>query len=199
MLERESISVVSFLYCVLLIIISFALVAPVVDNFLIPDPVVCLETARINFTVKGIPAPNATWSYLFPERMVIRTTDSLDSDGVTSIVASALEIRNVQRGDNSINICVKADNGISPSLQRCARLNVTCKENDCIPTLQRVRADPLVIKWTCVCEGSQTLKEISSFVIVVESPKDYRRFSVERSSLNTVSVICISIRHIIYR
>ncbi|XP_065826328.1 uncharacterized protein [Oscarella lobularis] len=247
--------------------------APVVNNFLIPDPVVCLQTARINFTVKGIPTPNVTWSPLFSARMVISTTDSVDSDGVTSVVASSLEIRNVKRGDS--NICVTADNGIPPSLQRCARLNVTCdfdppfvqvsdrtesslslqvfdspdndrlqateyfisywqftssvknltiqrdpsgqtsvhlidlnpsasynvrvvarngpfysqpadhifatlKENDCIPTLRRVRVDPLVINWTYVCEGSQTLKEITSYVIVHESPKDYRQFSVEK-------------------
>ncbi|XP_065826249.1 netrin receptor unc-40-like isoform X2 [Oscarella lobularis] len=246
---------------------------PVVNNFLIPDPVVCLQTARINFTVKGIPTPNVTWSSLFSARMIINVTDSVDSDEVTSVVASALEIRNVQRGDS--NICVTADNGIPPSLQRCARLNVTCdfdpplvevgdrtesslslqvfdspdnnrlqamkyfisywqftssvknvtiqrdpsgqtsvhfidlnpsasynirvvarnepyysqpadhvfatlKENDCVPTLRRVRVDPLVINWTYVCEGSQTLKKITSYVIVHQSPKDYRQFSLEK-------------------
>ena len=56
----------------------------------------------------------------------------------------------------------------------------TLKENDCIPTLRRVHVDPLVINWTYVCEGSQTLKEISSYVIVYESPTDYRRLKVEK-------------------
>ena len=57
---------------------------------------------------------------------------------------------------------------------------VTLKDNDCIPNLQRVRADPLVINWTYVCEGSEALKKITSYVVVYESPKDYRRFSVEK-------------------
>ena len=53
----------------------------------------------------------------------------------------------------------------------------TLKENDCIPTLRRVHVNPLVIDWTYVCEGSQTLKEITSYVIVYE---DHRRLSVEK-------------------
>ena len=56
---------------------------------------------------------------------------------------------------------------------------ITLKDNDCIPNLQRVRADPLVINWTYDCEESQ-LKEITSYFIVYESPTDYRRFSVEK-------------------
>ena len=103
--------------------------APMVDHFGIPDLVVCLQTVRINFTVKGIPTPNVSWSSLFSERMVISTPiNSIKSDAVTLVAASA-QIRNVQRDDSSI--CIKADNGIFPPLQRCVRLNVTCKKLSC--------------------------------------------------------------------
>ena len=79
----------------------------------------------------------------------------------------------------SYNVRVMARNGPFYS-QPADHVFATLKENDCIPTLRRVRVDPLVINWTCVCEGSQTLKEITSYVIVHESPKDYRRFSLEK-------------------
>ena len=79
----------------------------------------------------------------------------------------------------SYNVRVVARNGPFYS-QPADHIFATLKENDCIPTLRRVRVDPLVINWTYVCEGSQTLKEITSYVIVHESPKDYRQFSVEK-------------------
>ena len=56
----------------------------------------------------------------------------------------------------------------------------TLKENDCRPTLQQVHAQPPMIKWSYICEGSRMLKEITSYVIVYESSTDYRRFSVEK-------------------
>ncbi|XP_065828469.1 uncharacterized protein [Oscarella lobularis] len=250
--------------------------APVVVSFLISDPIVCLHNVRINFTVKGIPAPNITWSWstLLSEKITISShINSIYSDEITSVVMFALEIQNVHRGDS--NICMKADNGASPSLQRCVRLNITCdidpphvelrdrtesslslqisnsldnsrlqateyfitywqsissvknltikrdhsaqtnvrlidlnqmapynvrvvarnepyysrpadhvfatlKENDCRPTLQQVHAQPPMIKWSYICEGSRMLKEITSYVIVYESSTDYRRFSVEK-------------------
>ena len=99
-----------------------------VVSFLISDPIVCLHNVRINFTVKGIPAPNITWSWstLLSEKITISShINSIYSDEITSVVMFALEIQNVHRGDS--NICMKADNGASPSLQRCVRLNITCK------------------------------------------------------------------------
>ena len=56
---------------------------------------------------------------------------------------------------------------------------VTLEEDDCIPTLQQVHAQPLMINWSYVCEGSQMLKEIASYVIVYKSPSDYHRLRVE--------------------
>ena len=79
----------------------------------------------------------------------------------------------------SYNVRVVARNGPYYS-QPADHVFATLKENDCVPTLRRVRVDPLVINWTYACEGSQTLKEITSYVIVHESPKDCRRFSVEK-------------------
>ena len=60
----------------------------------------------------------------------------------------------------------------------------TLNDNDCELTLQQVRADPLAVNWTYVCKGSQKRKEITSYVIVYESPTDYRRFSVEKVVTN---------------
>ena len=52
-----------------------------------------------------------------------------------------------------------------------------------MPTLRRQDAESstLTISWSYVCEGSRTLKEIASYLIVYESPNDYRRFGVDKS------------------
>ena len=59
----------------------------------------------------------------------------------------------------------------------------TLEERDCVPTLRRQDAESstLTISWSYVCEGSRTLKEIASYLIVYESSNDYRRFSVDKS------------------
>ena len=99
--------------------------APVFDRLLVPRPIVCLDTVRINATVKGIPTPSVTWNW-GSAFLVSMISSSVDSDGITSFVESSLVLENVRRADD--NICVTADNGVSPSRQKCFKLNVTCKK-----------------------------------------------------------------------
>ncbi|XP_065834333.1 neural cell adhesion molecule 1-like isoform X2 [Oscarella lobularis] len=89
----------------------------------IPDTIFCLNLALINYTAKGIPAPNITWNSSLAERAVVHTLDEY-STGITSFVESTLEIT-AKREDNQISFCVTAENSVA-STSQCYSRNVIC-------------------------------------------------------------------------
>ena len=96
----------------------------------------CYTSAIVDFTAKGIPAPQITLSPSPSGRATVgATTVSKDTDGVTSVVKTTLEIRDIRVSDNNTKFCATADNGIPPISAECFQLDVTCMEIN----IQRVR------------------------------------------------------------
>ena len=133
--------------------------------------------------------------------MSLRVSDSPDNDRLKATdyfisywqFTSAMNNLTIQRdpsGQTSVHL-IDLNPSESYNVQVVARnepyfsqpanhVFATLKENDCIPSLQQVHTQPLMINWSYVCEGSQMLREIASYVIVYESPTDFRRFSVAK-------------------
>ena len=111
--------------------LAFVLVAPTVVDVYFPDPIVCSNLILVNYAVSGIPTPRVTWGPLLGERTVVRSPiESKNTDRVTSIVTSTLEIR-AERTDTNSSICAEATNEVIPitSTRRCFTINVTCKNS----------------------------------------------------------------------
>ncbi|XP_065826349.1 uncharacterized protein [Oscarella lobularis] len=145
---------------------------------------------------------NVTQLYYKTESLLsLRVSDSPDNDRLKATdyfisywqFTSAMNNLTIQRdpsGQTSVHL-IDLNPSESYNVQVVARnepyfsqpanhVFATLKENDCIPSLQQVHTQPLMINWSYVCEGSQMLREIASYVIVYESPTDFRRFSVAK-------------------
>ena len=105
--------------------LASVLVAPMMVNISIPDTIGCLNLALINYTAKGLPAPNITWNSFVAKRTVVHAPNKY-STGITSFVESTLGIT-AQREDNQISFCVTAENSVA-STSQCYSRNVTCKD-----------------------------------------------------------------------
>ena len=106
--------------------LASVLEAPMMVIISIPDTIFCPNLALINYTAKGIPAPNITWNSSLAERSVVHTPKDY-SIGITSFVESTLEIT-AEREDNQISFCVTAENSVA-STSQCYSRNVTCKDD----------------------------------------------------------------------
>ena len=125
----------------------------------------------------GLQATEYFITYWRPNSLVKNLTIERNPSGLTRIHLTDLN------SSSSYNVQVVARNEPYHS-QPANNVFATLNDNDCELTLQQVRADPLAVNWTYVCKGSQKRKEITSYVIVYESPTDYRRFSVEKVVTN---------------
>ncbi|XP_065826314.1 neural cell adhesion molecule 1-like isoform X2 [Oscarella lobularis] len=160
-------------------------VAPMMVNISIPDTIGCLNLALINYTAKGLPAPNITWNSSVAKRTVVHAPKKY-STGITSFVESTLGIT-AQREDNQISFCVTAENSVA-STSQCYSRNVTCSPG--APFVQVVNIGDTSFNLNIIEPQFNGGNEVLSYNISVSSSDTLMEtYNVPRTGKETLYVV----------